>query len=773
MVDMSSSSTVNNHTTATMTTSTYSIQPLKKQRQQQLHPLRNSGGNSVATTATTGSSSASRTVNDSVSTEFEQQQQQEEEGVLRDVLQELDKERTRRAELEAQIRQMQAEKLTLEQEIRQVARIQLKSSSNNAVVQAEEAEESSSLEISRRAFFAMEAQVQGYQQIVDALTLGKPAIAHAAAGEEKACSTSSLGLQSSSFKNQSPRRKNHRLLRHQAAASIKAAASSSLSSSTIASTTVLSSSLSSTGTSSLFNNINLDTRPTLPLHVVRLLEVMPWDARAQVYVFGKEELLEWQVWNEREQSWSSTSSNIKHFPRLFQTLPIATGTKAVTASTNNSYTDESSSSSYHTSSNGRGEQRNLLVFLAGAGEKPVHLPTKHGVLTNAGMNYILNIEAGYPLPQDGGVWEWVGGWRIEKRVTASRTGDDATIDTTSPPQQQQSGADGIMPVVVSNHRHSNQDGNSSNNQSNSGKKVRNKVDCDENGWSYAADATHFQTHPTELVWDNPGGNFGHEAITTNGIVVERRIRRRKWSRQRVLVDYPHASEATKQYLKLLAENARLNMTANKVSDQLVETKLSLTETEEKLESTRTEMAQQMALLQQEIREKTQLLQEASFLPSNTTTTTLSSSSSSSSSHTSNALQELFNKSEHGKQQLGSKFSQWIHGSSSGRRNSDDGSTASNNSAEENPLHSGSAHSAASANDATASTEVLAAVSRPQEAAATESSSTSCTGSGGSSSGVFDWRKVGPGTLLDKFKPAASNNKKDNENSSTATTTMSS
>jgi hypothetical protein len=175
------------------------------------------------------------------------------------------------------------------------------------------------------------------------------------------------------------------------------------------------------------------------------------------------------------------------------------------------------------------------------------------------------------------------------------------------------------------------------------------------------------------------------------------------------------------------------------------------------------MAHQLALLQQEVREKTQLLQEAGFLP-NTTKTALSSSSSSS-SHTSNALQELLNKSEHGKQQLGSKFSQWIHGSSSGRKNSDDGSTASNNSVEENPIQSGSTHSSASTIVAAASAEVAAA-SRPQEAAATVVSSTSSTGSGGSiSSGVF-------GTLLDKFKPAPSSNKKDNENSTTATTAIS-
>jgi hypothetical protein len=87
-----------------------------------------------------------------------------EEGVLRDVLDELDRERSRRAELEDQVR-----KLHEEAAISQQQRTALHSEVNGS--------------ISRHAFVSMEAQLNGFQQIVDAITLGKPAIAAAAAAE--------------------------------------------------------------------------------------------------------------------------------------------------------------------------------------------------------------------------------------------------------------------------------------------------------------------------------------------------------------------------------------------------------------------------------------------------------------------------------------------------------------------------------------------------------------------------------------------------------------
>lgn len=64
------------------------------------------------------------------------------------------------------------------------------------------------------------------------------------------------------------------------------------------------------------------------------------------------------------------------------------------------------------------------------------------------------------------------------------------------------------------------------------------------------------------------------------------IRRRKWIRRRILTDYPLASERTRQYLKLCAENARLFMTATKLSEQLGQTKHALTDAEARLAQAR-------------------------------------------------------------------------------------------------------------------------------------------------------------------------------------------
>ena len=306
-------------------------------------------------------------------------------GVLNDVLEELDRERWQRAELAATVRKLQDER--------------------------------SGATVERASLTAMEAQVQGYQQLVDALTLGKPAIAAAEEEERKA-----------------PRQ-----------------------------------------------------RKTLPLHVVRLLEVLPWDPKAQQFIFAVEEVFEWQICHE-----GAWQGQLRHFPSRFKSLPTV---------------DNSS------------DGRNLLQFLAG------DHTGKDRLFTDARLTARYDLEAGYPPPTDGGVWEWVGSWRVGTRtaVTGSRT------EAQSPPVA--------------------------------------KVDCDAHGWSYVMEPRDFVIGLPDMIWDHAG---------------TRPYRRRRWTRQRVLVDYLNASECTKQFLKLLAENARLSLSASKINEQLIATKMALTETEEKL-----------------------------------------------------------------------------------------------------------------------------------------------------------------------------------------------
>lgn len=175
------------------------------------------------------------------------------------------------------------------------------------------------------------------------------------------------------------------------------------------------------------------------------------------------------------------------------------------------------------------------------------LPPKQCVLTNPSMTKIVKLDNGFSLPQDGGTWEWVSGWLVDKHATEESL------------------------------------------QHSSNRSKRNKIDCDGEGWSYAEQPQHFITSPADLCWD--------EALMTNN-KVQRPYRRRRWTRQRALRAYPHASQTTMEYLRLLSENSRLSVTNTKLSDQLVETKTKLTEVEAALVSACEETAKEQTGLQQ-------------------------------------------------------------------------------------------------------------------------------------------------------------------------------
>ena len=172
-----------------------------------------------------------------------------EEDLLRDVLDELDKERTKRAQAEADVRQLATDVQRLQTQLTQAQQQQ----------KPKEQQQDESQIISRHAFVAMEAQVAGFQQIINALTLGKPAISAAAKQQH------------------SKSRSHHPHPRHPPA--------------------------------------------TLPLHVVRLLEVLPWDPRTAEHIFGKEIIYEWQIYDAHSGGGGGGTngngrwhSNIRHFP---------------------------------------------------------------------------------------------------------------------------------------------------------------------------------------------------------------------------------------------------------------------------------------------------------------------------------------------------------------------------------------------------------------------------------------------------------------------------
>ena len=330
------------------------------------------------------------------------------EGVLRDVLQELDRERSQRAEMEARVR-------ILEQDLQAQRGISAASRSNKS----NGGKPAASIENSRE-FVAVKAERDGYLEIIDALTQDRPAFS----------------------------KKQQRL----------------------------------------------------PLHVVRLLEVIPWDPRARQHLFGKEVLYEWQILGA-DKTWQT---QLRYFPTVFKTLPIVLPQPGKTV-----------------------------------GEAPTSSsPPRQCVLTDLQVTQILNIDKGYPLPQDGGDWVWVGGWRIEKHSEAGK-----------------------------------------------------------DGWSYSnnLDLTLESSYYSE---------FRLPQLGTKNLVK----RRRKWTRSRVLIDYPQASAMTKEYLKLIAEKASLDVSVQKLSTQLVETKMKLTTLEAEHLSLQEETRRKIAKVEKELQDKNKVLE---------------------------------------------------------------------------------------------------------------------------------------------------------------------
>lgn len=229
-----------------------------------------------------------------------------------------------------------------------------------------------------------------------------------------------------------------------------------------------------------------------------------------------------------------------------------------------------------------------------------------------------------------------------------------------------------------------------------------KLACDKDGWQYARDAQDFLEESTTSLKVSSNNNNDDEKKLV--------VRRRKWVRRRILQDYPYASEKTKEYLKMMAENARLSVTVNKISDQLVETKLALTETEEELARTKADLANKDALLHaMGIKDEQVAIVHTGgdSMPEAKTKT----------------FQEFLSKSEQ-VQEFGSKISQWVH---SARKMSDD---------------SGQAEKDAASATAAISEGANGDKKKPEE------------------STIFDWKKIGRGGLMERIKASQSATQKE-------------
>lgn len=394
----------------------------------------------------------------SLSTEVPQLMQQE-EGVLRDVLDELDKERSKRAELEAKVRALEA------------------------------AQEASS---SQRELLVLKYEVEGYKQIINELTASKPALL-------------------------------------------------------------------------------MTTRQcTIPFHIIRLLEILPWDPRAHDFIFRNDNLYEWQIHIDKE--WQS---QLKYFPAAIRNLPIVKAVSAksndprnldlsipspfnpmarVHASSSLQSMDQVSSNATRHDPDGSHHHNPLLATLAGG--KP-RFPPPLTVMTDLSVSRVYHTpNDDYPLPRSSanmGTWEWIGTW--EPEVRQPRVGDD---------------------------------------------------ERQENGWVYGSTIQQVTSQFKEI-----DGDRLRDATAMNGNPIPRRLLRcRRWARRRVLVEYPHMCDSTGAYLRQLADRSQLAARCRVLTEQLRESQTDLTQAEEDLVMTRAQLMEARRLLQNVVMNRNEIPSES-------------------------------------------------------------------------------------------------------------------------------------------------------------------
>ena len=138
---------------------------------------------------------------------------------------------------------------------------------------------------------------------------------------------------------------------------------------------------------------------SLPLHIVRFLEIMPWDDRAQDYISEWEVVTEWQAYDVRTGYWSD--KKVKAVP-LFRQLPINKMEMCDSRADSNTEPMDAKSPT--------AVLQHVFDSFALNGR----------VLTNASCSHMLDLSGGYPLPAKG-TWEWVGNWVLTDGAINSYT----------------------------------------------------------------------------------------------------------------------------------------------------------------------------------------------------------------------------------------------------------------------------------------------------------------------------------------------------------------
>lgn len=277
----------------------------------------------------------------------------------------------------------------------------------------------------------------------------------------------------------------------------------------------------------------------LALHQVLFLEIMPWDDRVKDYIYSRDEVYQWQIWDNWKKKWSDAKVKNVGF---FQKLPIT------------KMQGEFASPSKSVLVGGIGDDSVGRMGVADpvvakdnrSRSSPVKkiqhafdsLGLKGRFLTNMECSCILDLTEGYPLPNCG-TWEWVGNWSLL-----------SSTDSTQSSGRQYDAARWQVNARRNEHE-------------------------DEVGWVYADDLD-------ALCCKDAKEHSGEKAISTS-VQTTSKFRRRTWMRERVLVSYPGISPATKQMLEMNAHNTRLTFAMSKLHGQVHDMQMKLFQKEEELE----------------------------------------------------------------------------------------------------------------------------------------------------------------------------------------------
>ena len=260
--------------------------------------------------------------------------------------------------------------------------------------------------------------------------------------------------------------------------------------------------------------------PSLPVHVIRLLEIMPWEVDP-TYLVQTITVYEWQYYVSNHRQWRS---ELKYFPHSFQEATQ----KKMEGMLSSAESPKSKETTVPAVIPKQDSSQGILGFLTNASKHSLN-----GVFTNDKMTERISMHLPFSKNDNGSTYEWIGGWQIDKQRIE------------------------MVPVA------------------NADTQLRTMVEHDPDGFLYGKSLQDFVLQDPGKLWNT--SSTSTKSSTPSDVV--RKLRRRKWTRQRVLVNYPLASEYTRRFLRLKADHARQTRTLSKLSDQLVETKTAWTNSE--------------------------------------------------------------------------------------------------------------------------------------------------------------------------------------------------